>query len=293
MNGKQYRDSLRKMKHKVYIMGERISNPVDHPIVIPSQNAVAMTHDLAFDPKYEDLLTVTSSLTGKKVSRFTHIFQSVEDMVKKVKMARLLGKKTGTCFQRCATMDVANAMFMVTSEMDKKLGTHYHDRFLEFMREVQEKDYYVGVAMTDVKGDRSRRPHEQPILTYLHVVEEKRTESSRGPTNQTGSLNSNTRSAPTAARKNNRIMPWPCRTDGCEGSFTSMAATPEIPGNWRTAPSTWAIPNSAARKPCWSWIMSSSLGRGSFFIKRLSSRDGFPSFLRAVIASLTGAAKQG
>ena len=129
MNGNQYRDSLRKMKHKVYIMGERICNPVDHPIVIPSQNAVAMTHDLAFDPKYEDLLTVTSSLTGKKVSRFTHVFQSVEDMVKKVKMARLLGKKTGTCFQRCATMDVANAMFMVTNEMDKKLGTHYHERF--------------------------------------------------------------------------------------------------------------------------------------------------------------------
>jgi len=117
---------------------------------------------------------VTSSLTGKKVSRFTHIFQSVEDMVKKVKMARLLGKKTGTCFQRCATMDVANAMFMVTSEMDKKLGTHYHDRFLEFMRRCRRR-LLRGSGMTDVKGDRSRRPHEQadPDL-YLHVVEEKK-----------------------------------------------------------------------------------------------------------------------
>jgi len=205
MNGKQYRDGLRKMKHKVYIMGERISNPVDHPIVIPSQNAVAMTHDLAFDPKYEDLLTVTSSLTGKKVSRFTHVFQSIDDMVKKVKMARLLGQKTGTCFQRCATMDVANAMFIVTSEMDKKLGTHYHDRFLRFMREVQERDYYVGVAMTDVKGDRSRRPHEQadPDM-YLHVVEEKKDGIVvRGAkSNQTGSINSQyTIVAPTAAMK--------------------------------------------------------------------------------------------
>jgi 4-hydroxybutyryl-CoA dehydratase/vinylacetyl-CoA-Delta-isomerase len=47
MNGEQYRDSLRKMKQVVYIFGERISNPVDYPIVIPSQNAVAMAYDLA------------------------------------------------------------------------------------------------------------------------------------------------------------------------------------------------------------------------------------------------------
>ena len=59
MNGEQYRDSLRKMKHVVYMLGERISNPVDHPIVIPSQNAVAMAYDVAFDPKYEDLITAS------------------------------------------------------------------------------------------------------------------------------------------------------------------------------------------------------------------------------------------
>ncbi len=205
MNGEQYRDSLRKMKHVVYIFGERISNPVDHPIVIPSQNAVAMAYDLAFDPKYEDLITVTSSLTGRKISRFTHIFQSIDDMLKKVKMARLLGQKTGTCFQRCATMDAANSLFIVTSEMDKKLGTNYHDRFLNFIREAQEKDYYVGVAMTDVKGDRSRRPHEQadPDL-YLHVVEENKDGIVvRGAkSNQTGSINSQyTIVAPTAAMR--------------------------------------------------------------------------------------------
>jgi 4-hydroxybutyryl-CoA dehydratase/vinylacetyl-CoA-Delta-isomerase len=77
MNGEQYRDSLRKMKHVVYIFGERISNPVDHPIVIPSQNAVAMAYDLAFDPRYEDLMTVTSSLTGRKINRFTQDRKSV------------------------------------------------------------------------------------------------------------------------------------------------------------------------------------------------------------------------
>ena len=53
MNGEQYRNSLRKMKPVVYFLGERIQNPVDHPVVIPSQNTVAMTYDLAFDPRYQ------------------------------------------------------------------------------------------------------------------------------------------------------------------------------------------------------------------------------------------------
>lgn len=77
MNGEQYRDSLRKMKPRVYFLGERLTNPVDHPMVIPSQNAVAMTYDLAHDPQYEDLMTVTSPLTGGKINRFGHIYQSI------------------------------------------------------------------------------------------------------------------------------------------------------------------------------------------------------------------------
>ena len=205
MNGEQYRNSLRKMKPLVYFLGERLTDPVDHPMVIPSQNAVAMTYDLAHDPQYEDLMTVTSPLTGGKINRFGHIYQSIDDMVKKVKMARLVGQKTCTCFQRCPTMDTANSLFIVTKEMDKKLGTPYHERFLKFMREVQEKDYYVGVAMTDVKGDRSLRPHEQadPDL-YLHVVEEKKDGIVvRGAkANQTGSINCHyTFVAPTSAMK--------------------------------------------------------------------------------------------
>jgi 4-hydroxybutyryl-CoA dehydratase/vinylacetyl-CoA-Delta-isomerase len=43
--------------------------------------------------------------------------------VKKVKMQRLLGQKTASCFQRCVGMDAINAMESVTFEMDQALGT--------------------------------------------------------------------------------------------------------------------------------------------------------------------------
>jgi len=89
----QYEESLRKMNFKVYLLGELIKNPVDNPIIRPSMNSVKMTYALAQDPQYEDLMTAKSNLTGEKINRFCHLHQSTEDLIKKVKMQRLLGQK--------------------------------------------------------------------------------------------------------------------------------------------------------------------------------------------------------
>jgi 4-hydroxybutyryl-CoA dehydratase/vinylacetyl-CoA-Delta-isomerase len=193
MNGKQYEDSLRKMKFNVYLMGEKVDNPVDHPIIRPSMNSVKMTYELAHDPQHEDLMTAKSSLDGKKVNRFCHLHQNTDDLVKKVKMQRLLGQKTAACFQRCVGMDAMNAVDSVTCEMDKKLGTKYHERFRKFMKMVQDNDYTVDGAMTDPKGDRGVSPSKQadPDL-FTHVVEKRKDGIVvRGAkAHQTGALNS-------------------------------------------------------------------------------------------------------
>lgn len=190
---KQYEDSLRQLNLKVYVQGELVENPVDHPIIRPSMNSVKMTYALAEDPQYEDLMTATSHLTGKKINRFCHLHQSTEDLVKKVKMLRLLGQKTAACFQRCVGMDAINAVDSVTFEMDQKLGTKYHERFTEFLLKMQEEDWTVDGAMTDPKGDRGKAPSEQtdPDL-YLHIVEknEKGIIVRGSKAHQTGALNS-------------------------------------------------------------------------------------------------------
>jgi 4-hydroxybutyryl-CoA dehydratase/vinylacetyl-CoA-Delta-isomerase len=172
--GEQYEESLRKLNLKVYLLGGVISSPVDHPIIRPSMNSVKMTYALAQEPQHEDLMTATSHLSGQKINRFCHLHQSTEDLVKKVKMQRLLGQKTGSCFQRCVGMDAINSVDSVTFEMDEKLGTEYHKRFSKFLRMMQEEDLTVDGAMTDPKGDRSLAPSKQadPDL-YVRVVEKK------------------------------------------------------------------------------------------------------------------------
>jgi 4-hydroxybutyryl-CoA dehydratase/vinylacetyl-CoA-Delta-isomerase len=143
---------------------------VDHPVIRPSINAVAETYDLAL--REPELATAHSPFTGERVNRFLHVAQSPADLVMQNKMQRRLGQNTGTCFQRCVGMDAFNALFSVTFEIDEKHGTPYHERLRAFLKRMQQHNYVVGGAMTDVKGDRSKPPHLQddPDL-FVHVVE--------------------------------------------------------------------------------------------------------------------------
>lgn len=172
MTAKEYIQSLKNLNLDLYLMGERVEDPTEHPIIRPSLNSVAMTYALAENPEYKDLMTATSSLTGETINRFTHLHQSQEDLVKKVKMLRLLGQKTASCFQRCVGMDAANATFSTTFECDQAHQTHYHENFKKYWAMIQKKDLTVDGAMTDPKGDRSKSPAQQEDLDlYLRVVE--------------------------------------------------------------------------------------------------------------------------
>ncbi len=58
-------------------------------------------------------------------------------------------------------MDAFNSLHSVTFEIDEAHGTAYHQRFVDFVTMAQQRGYVIGGAMTDVKGDRSKAPHEQ------------------------------------------------------------------------------------------------------------------------------------
>jgi 4-hydroxybutyryl-CoA dehydratase/vinylacetyl-CoA-Delta-isomerase len=168
----EYLESI-KRDVNLFIFGERVKDFWNHPIIRPSINTVMKIYELAQIEEYQDLMTTRSHLTNNIINRFTHIHQSIDDLIKKVKMQRLIGQKTGCCFQRCVGFDAANALYSVTYEMDKKNNTDYHQRFNNYWIEVQNQDLMVDGAMTDTKGDRSKRPGNQPDPDqFLHIVDE-------------------------------------------------------------------------------------------------------------------------
>jgi 4-hydroxybutyryl-CoA dehydratase/vinylacetyl-CoA-Delta-isomerase len=171
-NGAEYIESLRKVKPIIYYKGERIKDVTRHPSTAPHVRAAAMTYTLASDKEYRDLATATSHLTGRTIGRFTHVHQCIEDLIKKIKLFRVLGQKTGTCFQRCVGFDGINAVYSTAYEIDQKYGIDYFERFKKWLIYIQEENLMVVGAMTDPKGNRAKGPADQPDPDqYVHVVE--------------------------------------------------------------------------------------------------------------------------
>ena len=192
MTGREYRESLKARNTlRVFMNGQKINDPTEHPIVAASVNSIALTYELAEDPAYRDAATAKSVLTGKTVNRFCHLHQSREELYKKCGLQRLLGQKCGTCFQRCVGMDAFNSIYLTTFEIDREHGTDYFKRFVAYLESAEDKDWVVDGCMTDPKMDRSLRPHQNPDA-YLRVVEHKSTGVViRGAKmHQTGALNS-------------------------------------------------------------------------------------------------------
>lgn len=175
MTGEQYIESIAAKHMEIYLLGRKLSSPVGDPILSPSLRSVKMTYDLAQDEKYSDVMTATSHLNGEKINRFTNIHQNVDDLICKVKMQRLLGQKTGSCFQRCVGMDAINSVYTITFGIDRKYNTQYHSNFLKFLEYCQKNDLVIDGAMTDAKGNRKLSPHSQPDADmFLRVVKRRK-----------------------------------------------------------------------------------------------------------------------
>ena len=66
-----YLNSLRGRRMNVYFMGERVPEPVDHPVIRPSINAMAETYRLATEQP--ELATVHSGISNRRINRFLHV----------------------------------------------------------------------------------------------------------------------------------------------------------------------------------------------------------------------------
>lgn len=169
--GKEYIESIQAMKSQVYAFGEKVRTLTEHPCFRPTVNALALTYDLAKEGNA--LATVESPFIGKRVNRFSHICQSPEDLIKRAQLGNFLTPLHGACVgARCVGTAALNALFATTHDMDEKLGTDYHKRFMKFLKYVQEEDLACSGMVTDPKGDRSLRPGKQDDPdAYLHITE--------------------------------------------------------------------------------------------------------------------------
>lgn len=158
----EYKESLRKMKPNIYKFGELIQDITMHPATRRTIEGHAQIFTAAMKPEYRDLLTTKSMLTNEVVSRYLSVINSADDMLANIRMKRLMFNLTGTCTGgRCVGFNAFNAMWSTTFDMDKELGTEYHNRLKNWLRDAQVRDITLAGALTDPKGDRSYPPSQQ------------------------------------------------------------------------------------------------------------------------------------
>ena len=189
----EYIESLRQMEPTAYMFGEKITNVVDNPRIRAGIEATAATYEVSELDEFRDLVVTQSPLINEPVNRFTLPPSNIDDLIARVKLNRKLGNWVGTCHQRCTGLDCLSTLSIVTYDVDQKYGTNYYKNFIEFLKYMQKNDLASNAGVTDVKGDRSLSPHEQPDKDMFLRVVERRDDGIvvRGAkAHQTGSLSS-------------------------------------------------------------------------------------------------------
>ena len=228
MSGQDFRESLRRYQPNVFVDGRKVASVMDERAFQPGINAIALTYDYAHKPEYAPIMTAVQHTSGKLVNRLTHINTSSGDLLNKLEAVRLICQETG-CAQRYLTHDAMNAIGQVSARIDDAQGsTENTARFTDYLHRVQAQDLTLGVAMTDAKGDRSKRPHQQAnVDTYVHVVERNAVVNG-----QRGIVISGTKAIVTGAPYMHELLVMPCRNMGeADADFAVCCAVPiDAPG---------------------------------------------------------------
>lgn len=217
MSAADYRESLRRYRPRVFISGQQVESVADEPLLAPGVAAVGVTYDFALKEQHAPLMTARQMTSGKTVNRMLHICETSTDLLYKLEAVRLVCCESG-CAQRYLSHDGLNAIFQATRRIDANNGTDHHARFLAYLHRVQDEDLTLGVAMTDAKGDRSRRPggQENPDV-YVHIKEWRRD----------GIVIRGTKAIVTGAPYMHELLVMPCRTMTAEDAiFAVCCAVP-------------------------------------------------------------------
>ena len=202
MTAADYRELLRAYRPRVFVNGAAVESVADEPLLAPGVNAVGITYDFAHADEHRLLMTARQGTSGKTVNRMMHIDETSTDLLAKLEAVRLVCRTSG-CAQRYLTHDALNALYQATKRTDAAHGTDYAQRFLAYLHRVQDEDLTLGIAMTDAKGDRSKRPGEQANPdVYVHIKE-------RRPD---GIVIRGTKAIVTGAPYMHEFLVMPCRT---------------------------------------------------------------------------------
>lgn len=173
----EYLASLRDGRD-VRFRGRRVADVTTHEVLGPvAREHIAGDYRLAEDPAHRDL-AVCEAPGGGLMSRFYKVPTSADDLLKRralIDLSTRHGKGSVVLVKEIGS-DALFALTVVAPRVDRAYGTDYAARVAAFLDHARTHDLAIAVAQTDVKGDRSRRPSEQPHPDYYVRIVERRSD---------------------------------------------------------------------------------------------------------------------
>src|SRR5262249_28666204 len=129
-------------------------------------------YDAALQEELRWALVAAPDLNGDEAHVFWHMASSHDDLVQNLHCARILAEHSPLSGYASIGRDELQALLIVTTRVDREQRTDYFGRVMDYAKRFQSEQLLTAAAVTDVKGDRSKRPGAQddPDL-YLRVVE--------------------------------------------------------------------------------------------------------------------------
>jgi 4-hydroxybutyryl-CoA dehydratase / vinylacetyl-CoA-Delta-isomerase len=156
----------------VYYRGERVPDVTAHPDLGRAARHCAIDYAIADDPHHRDLVRYTED--GRTLNRFYKLPRGPEDLLQRREMiaeTTRAGRGLIVLIREIGT-DFLFSGHIATHAMQEKLKAPYHERLRAYWRYVADNDLAMGLAQTDVKGDRSLGPAEQEHPDYyVRVVD--------------------------------------------------------------------------------------------------------------------------
>jgi aromatic ring hydroxylase len=165
MKKDEYRASLRDGR-AVYYRGKRVPDvTADAELRIGVELGV-LDYDMSEDPAHAAVAVSHDAKTGEAYSSYYRIPRSPEDLLARSRLIEL-GTARGSTIPPLIKEIGTDALFALL----RTLRGEALERAQAFYTRCRNGDLAVAVAQTDVKGDRSLAPHEQPDPdSYLRVV---------------------------------------------------------------------------------------------------------------------------
>ncbi|PKN05321.1 MAG: hypothetical protein CVU74_02390 [Deltaproteobacteria bacterium HGW-Deltaproteobacteria-9] len=160
MTADQYRESLNDGRI-VYYKGKKIENVLKDPDILACVNTVAVDYEMAHDPQYKDLALVYDEELKENISRYNHIPQNGQDLLKHLELI-IKATELGEGYIPLAHDIGADAMnaIAITARTMGDAGKVYAERIENYRTYLKKTDKCVVAGVTDVKGDRHLKPSD-------------------------------------------------------------------------------------------------------------------------------------